>query len=475
MVVKNKRTIRTKIFRAFRQYSLLFVLSVFVFISFTTTSRQAFSTIVCTNCTCVITEHAGLQSLVAEQHVLTQEHFGTAAPIPGVQGKTNAPTVSGTGLLGLHQDFLINDIFLTKILPAWMMMTEQMTTVMMLQMQAVGQFLDAKHQLETQQLFQQLTAEAHKDYQPDLGMCVFGTNIRSLAAADHHMQFTNFALSQRSQDRQLGHINSNASEGRKEDREGRLEQFKEQFCDPHDNNPTGAAGTGLELLCNGNAPTSVNKDIDIQRTVYLPRTLEIDLADDEPPSEDEQAVMAMANNLYAHDVFSRIGEPVISVEANQDEYLDLRSIVAKRSVAENSFHAIAAMKTQGSIDPHPNGGDGNAVDTAQYMKILMQELGLPDDEITQMIGERPSYLSQLEILAKRIYQRPEFYTELYGKPVNVERRSVAMQAIGLMLDRDTYNSYLRSESMMSILLETKTIRLQEEIQDSLNKMDADPI
>jgi hypothetical protein len=45
-------------------------------------------------------------------------------------------------------------------------MTKQMTTVGLQATKVIGTFFDAKHQLETQRLFQTLMAEAHKDYQP---------------------------------------------------------------------------------------------------------------------------------------------------------------------------------------------------------------------------------------------------------------------------------------------------------------------
>jgi len=40
-------------------------------------------------------------------------------------------------------------------------MTNQLTATSMQQVQIIGSFFDAKHQLETQRMFQQMTAEAH--------------------------------------------------------------------------------------------------------------------------------------------------------------------------------------------------------------------------------------------------------------------------------------------------------------------------
>src|SRR5690606_4894496 len=100
--------------------------------------------------------------------------------------------------------------------------------------------------------------------------------------------------------------------------------------------------------------------------------------------------------------------------------------------------------------------------SAPYTKALIKELGITStDEIDKFLGEKPSYFAQMEVLTKKIYQNPTFYTELYDKPVNVERKGAAIEAISLMQDRDLYNSLLRSEAVLSVLLETMLIKEQQ--------------
>ncbi len=387
----------------------------------------------CGGCGCVLQNHAVTQQLIRTQHRLTKTHI--------------------TNEFKKHQIWLLDTFFKEYMLPAMMMMTEQLTTVGMQQALTIGQFLDAKHQLETERILQQLTAEAHKDYQPTLEMCTIGTAARGLASSDRNAELTAFVLSQRSQDRQLGHINSNASEGIKEDREGRLAQFKERYCDIQDNNG-GFTGT-----CLASAPAeTLNKDIDYTRTIGNIMTLDADFSDDNL-SSDEQDLMALANNLFAHDVFSRPTAPVLAIKANQDDYMDVRAVVAKRSIAENSFHAIAAMKTSGTEI---------AGDTGQFVSAVLQQLGASPDDALIMLGERPSYYALMEILSQKIYQQPEFFTNLYDKPANVARKDVAMQAIDLMLDRDSYKSELRYEAMLAVLLELEVIDEQAATQNRLN-------
>ena len=93
--------------------------------------------------------------------------------------------------------------------------------------------------------------------------------------------------------------------------------------------------------------------------------------------------------------------------------------------------------------------------TREFLGAIMQELGVPAAEIFPLIGEKPSYYAQLEILAKKIYQNPDFFAGLYDSPANVERKSVALKAVELMLDRAIYESQIRQEMATSVLLSSR--------------------
>lgn len=371
-----------------------------------------------------------------------------------------------------HRSWWINVFWEDNLLPAMMLMSEQLTAVAVQQMQVIGSFLDAKHQLETQRLLQELQARAHKDYHPSVGMCEFGTNVRSLAASERRGEYNAVLLSQRSMDRQLGNANSSAVYGNDMDKASRLEQFKENFCDPRDNN------NGLSFMCYGAAapvpaPTPAqrarwNRDIDYTRTVDFPWTLNVDFTDN-VQTDAEEEIIALSNNLYAHHVFARPGaallapQPGMAITNMQKRYLDMRSIVAKRNVAENSFNAITSMKSRGS------GG------SEAFLQALLNQLGVADegapagnlDEIRALLGDDPSYYAQMEVLTKKIYQNPQFYTNLYDKPANVRRKDVALQAIGLMQKFDMFKSYLRSEAVLSVLLELAVSDLQTEVENEM--------
>lgn len=358
-----------------------------------------------------------------------------------------------------------------NILPALMLMAEQLTAVAMQQMEIVGAFLDAKHQLETQQLLQRIAARTHKDYHPSEGLCEIGSSIKSLASSDRKAEMNAVVMSQRSQDRQLGAINTAGKEGEASDKPSRIKQFREKFCDPADNN------NGLKFMCDwdgagpdtkvgASKPERKNKDIDFVRAVDFPWTLDVDFlgaAATGDPTDNEEEVLALASNLYGHNLFQRfapgdLDAPAGSTELNdtQKRYLDMRSVVAKSAVAENSYNAIVGMKSAGTPG------------SREYLIGLMTELGVTQADAEKLIGKNPSYHAQMEVLTKKIYHNPDFYTNLYDKPANVDRKGVALQAIGLMQKFDMFKSYLRNEASLSILLELAVIELQAQVENQIN-------
>lgn len=373
-----------------------------------------------------------------------------------------------------HREWMVEELFEGHILPAMMLMAEQLTAMAMWQVMTIGTFLDAKHQLETQRLFQQLMAEAHKDYQPSEGMCTFGTNVRSLAASDRNTELTAAGISARGLQRELLSGDALAGNGQTSDYMSRLGQFRDLYCNRSDN-----AGQ-LNELCPGQSvdPGRTNNDIDYTHMVDSPLTLRLDFteagdedhaanAHAETVSPDEEDILALSANLYAHQVAPTIPLTYLAVggQANPQgvtSYMDIRAIAAKRSVARNSFAAITAMKSNGADEVQP------------YLYAIMKEMGITDEEeIMKYLGNRPSYNAQMEILTKKLYQNPVFYTELYDKPANINRKTVAMQAIELMQRRDMYRSILRSEATLSVMLETALIPMQEQVRNELDPSNED--
>lgn len=359
-----------------------------------------------------------------------------------------------TSELAAQRIWMISVFWEDNLLPALMLMSEQLTVVAVKQAEIIGTFLDAKHQMETQQVLQKIRVQTHKDYQPSIGICEFGSGVKSLAASDRKTEFNTYLMAQRSQDRNLGQAFTAASTGQDADKESRIEQFKKKFCDISDNN------NGLSALCGAGAsdPNRKNKDIDYIRSVGTPMTLDVDFTDT-ALTDTEEDVMALAANLFGNDVFERPAAGTLdndgTLTAMQEHYMNVRSMIAKRAVAENSYNAIMSMKSKGT----PGSKD--------YLEAILKELGISDAD--KWLGEDPSYYAQMEVLGKKVYQDPDFYTNLYDKPSNVDRKGVALQAIGLMQKFDMFKSYLRQEASLSVLLELAVMDLQTEVENEINR------
>lgn len=376
--------------------------------------------------------------------------------------------------------WLLNDVWLKYFPELLVNITHELTVMALYQLQMIGAMMDATNQMETQRLFQELNARAYKDYRPSPRLCSFATGVRSLAAAEQRSKVSIAAMNRWAQARHLGNTNAGSAEGAGNDKSNRLFLFRSRFCDVYDNNGLKnvmAAGgrSGLSPLCAGGgaAPATVpvesrNKDIDYLRTVNAAKTLNVDFTDNTLWS-DETDLFALASNLYDHNVSIRIPESQFESASDEEAVLDVRSIVAKRSVAEESLFTIAGMKSPGSESDVfcANGFTGCSTGTLGYMAVILKDLGIEPDDVIAKYGIRPSYYAQMEILTKKIYQNQDFYTDLYDTPANVARKAATLQAIGLMQDFDTLESHLRTEMMLSVILELEIMKLQETVKKKI--------
>ncbi|HRQ60481.1 MAG TPA: hypothetical protein PLO23_03055 [Alphaproteobacteria bacterium] len=364
-----------------------------------------------------------------------------------------------------HETWLVKFLLEDNVLPAMMLMAEQLTAAATAQVGIIGTFLDAKQQLETQRTVQKLQAEIQRDYHPSIGLCEFGSGIKSLAATERVANYNAVFLAQRSLDRQLGSAYVSGFGGEQYDKENRMAQFKTAYCDLADNN------TGLASVCGagGTDKQRLNKDIDFARTLGTPWTLEVYYGNAPTTPEvkpDEEDVFALQNNIFGHKVFTRIPPRFMVDQYNtsggfrdpipvREAYLDMRSVIAKRGVAENSFEQYAGMKAEGTGA------------STEYLREMMKELGIEvDADLEKLLGKNPSYYAQMEVLTKKIYQNPDFYTNLYDKPANVNRKEAAIAALELIQKFDMFKSNLRAEANLSLMLENAVMRLQSEDQNS---------
>ncbi len=379
-------------------------------------------------------------------------------------------------------------------------MVRELSAVMSMQTFMIGTFFDARIQLTTQRKIQELQARAHKDYHPSEQMCRIGTFVRSIAHTESKSELDKKALNRILLNQYLGMQNSVSAGTETVNNAAQTQAFNQKYCDPKD------AGGALASVCqDADIGTAVNiarknKDIDYARTLALPLTLEIDFTDT-ATTNDEEDIIALSKNLYFPNAFRYSDGGTIN--SSIEPHYDSRSFASKMSVAHSTFVNIVGMKasapegqptTATATAPPPGrlgtgstseetGGQITPATTSRpaptvlaedsgwaYMKAMMREFGITSDaEIDQILGERPSYYAQMEVLTKKIYQHPNFYTNLYDKPANVKRIGASIDAITVMNQRDRFESLLRHEMLSAVLLEEELRRSAEEVNAQIEE------
>ncbi len=365
-----------------------------------------------------------------------------------------------------HENWWDNTFWKNYFLIGLKQFTDRAAEAMMMQAMMVGGFMDAQNHLNAQRTLQEMTAQAMKNYMPSEAVCQMGTLSRSLASSQARARNVQLVMSERSQARQLGKHNMAAAPGPEDDRLSRLGQFQKTYCDPQDNN------NGLAKLCGdtGGPNDRHNLDIDFTRAIETKSTLNIDMTNS-AVTPDEAGVFALGNNLYSHEIFKRSTSADLQGTGANDgrsPYMDFRSIVAKRSAAENSYNTLVGMKAQGT--------EASRI----YIKQMLENLGMSASDVRRYINQPakptvanppklfPSYSAQMEILTKKIYQDPSFYVHLMDKPANVQRQFAAMQSFGLMQQRDIFETIVRSEMLLSLIVEMEVAKYQDYVQNRLN-------
>ncbi len=353
-----------------------------------------------------------------------------------------------------HRTWMIDEFMKVHILPAMMMMTDQLSAIAMAHTFAIGKFFDAKHQMESERIFQQLMAQTHSDYQPSVGLCEIASSARGLIPAQEKSKVARIALTNRMSERARRNEGSLSSAGTNSDVLSRFSNFKDNYCNVNDN------GRGLAFLCDGTTATNerINKDVNITQTLFSEQTIDADfVAPNADPDIDNNIegrdLLAFSTNLFASELNPDIprlnlATPDGKAKEGAFVYMDLRSIMAKRSVAEDAFSAVVSERVSGLEQLHDDDRNSDS-----YLKRLVVDLGVAEDEIDILLGKSPSYYAQRKVLSSYIFENPKFYTQLYESPANVLRKDTAIKTLSLALEDDFFDRQLEAEAMLATLLE----------------------
>lgn len=327
-------------------------------------------------------------------------------------------------------------------------MANQLSHVMIQQVQMIGVLLDAKNQLEVQRLFGEGRARSQREYQPSQQVCVFGTLARITAPSRFNVSANTNALNTILQKRELLNAYVSSAWGPFADIQSRQEKFTRLYCDNNDNNGVMPAPE----FCNSGASTRKNLDINYTTLIDRTQTLDINFTDNVATPVEED-VLALAKNLYSHQTFTAIPERSLGPWGSLEVLMNMRNITAIRGVARNSFATIAGMKAQSQVAGPPQ------------LRQAMVNLGVPEAQIDALIGANPSYFAQMDIMTQKVFQNPSFFSNLYESPANVARTGVVMQAVRLTSDQDKLEAALRREMLLSLWLE---MRLREKQREENN-------
>lgn len=342
-----------------------------------------------------------------------------------------------------------------------MTMTRQLSAIMMQQVGLIGTLMDAKFQLETQLLLWKRQEEAYNDYFPSEQMCTLTTMTKELAIAEEKSRVNSYALAKLFSYTDDNPTFSFTEWGSTRAYRIRLNEYRQKYCNPSEMNYT------LQSFCDGLSEANMaylNRDLNYAETLEIPRTLNVDFTDNENPSADEENVFALGRNLFGGKTINW-KQPGDENEGNAATFMndpklvhlyqEYRSLTAMRNAARESYNAIVGMKGKGAgyVAPH--------------IMALMEQLGIPDEDMDRFLGENPSYFAQMEVLTKHIYQSPDFYTNLMTSPTNVSRFKVILAAISSLSDWDSYLADRREEIGWTIKVELQLRKLQLEIDGDL--------
>lgn len=294
-----------------------------------------------------------------------------------------------------------------------------------------GTFLNAQQNINARQSLQKRQAAAAKTYAPSEQLCRFGTLGQSLASSEAQANFNKLALMKSLENNEMG-VTTSGSTGA-DTRQSRLNRLRSTNCDPSDMNGV------LRKYCKENKNQSrYNQDVDYTSAIDVPMTLAVNFSSP-TGSAQEQDILSMAENLFPPQSLQKA--PSSSGYMNVDS--KYRSLQAIRSVAKNSFATLVTEKAQGTTG------------SALYIKNLVKALGVPEGQAERMMGDKPSYFAQMEVLTKKLYQDPAFYLNLIDTPANVARQRAAIRAVKLQQQNDFAQVVKRREMLLAVLLELK--------------------
>lgn len=320
--------------------------------------------------------------------------------------------------------------------------TNQITKSIMAQTTALGSFLQAQNNSAGLLSLQKKHAQSAKDGILSEQLCRYGSLAQGVAASEALSSANKLSLMSALQANEMGQANTIRSG--KNPSQRLIDKYKATNCDKRDANEA--------IKCKSTASDKrFNMDIDYASAIDTPLTLDVDFVDGASLPQEED-IFSMAENLFP-------SRPIMSSpesEGYNENNSEFRSIQAIRTVAKNSFVSQVAEKVKGTAG------------SVEFIKKLMLALGISEDQTKLIIGDKPSYYAQMEVLTKKIFQDPVFYVNLMESPANVLRQQTAIRAIKLQQQNDLAQVVKRREMLLAVLLEMKLRERSKMVDQRIN-------
>lgn len=319
----------------------------------------------------------------------------------------------------------------------------------------LGAFIDGRVMNNSLADLQSLNARTYKDYYPSLALCRFGTLPRSLAATESRMPanrqvIANMIMSNNLQSKTTIFEKPNTTV------DTYTQNVNKDYCKQGDGNG------GLRVVCNATDVDLQWADMDFTGILGIPMTTGVDFINNGETTPEKR----LASLIQALTFYRPIDQQNIPVETLNDEgkkkyynnipnFVDSRHVAGVRQISADSIGSLVALKAEGTSG------------SANHMKAVLMQLGLSAADAKKLIGDKPSYFAQMDILTKKIYQDPVFFANLYESPANIDRQRVAMLAISLMQERDLLETLRRKELLLSGYLTLKLDQAQSKLSTSI--------
>ena len=366
-------------------------------------------------------------------HVNTREHF--------------------TSHVEMFKNWVSDKFFDDNLLPALMKKTQQQDATRFKVSEGRSHISDARSFTRRVQAIRQEDYNAWRDAKPSEGLCTIGSSVQSLRASQTFSKMNTSLIADMATKRLMN--NDRYVRRPSDDIDYRFAVYQREHCSSSENGGT----MGPVCKSGANGGSRPGNDVNFIGLIDNAKTIDLGYESGEitPIATD---ISSMASLLYGNQVFpefkdSWLSNNNVNRETGDNLYMAVRSNAAKYNLAVSAFAQEVGERAAGDPAARP------------YLEAIAQSMGMPQDEIDQYLGDRPSYRVQMEFLTKNIFQDPQFYVELGENEVNVEQKSAMLFAISNMLERKIYETAVFNELLLSSIVGAEIDKEQDVVNSKL--------